>query len=82
MSLPDWRTFGNNIRRADNSSRPLPYRPPGVLLGPRLGTDHSFFARCDSPVGLRAAHSMVAAVTCQQIVSFAADSCEFSGHAA
>jgi hypothetical protein len=33
-------------------------------------------------VGLRAAHSIVAAVTCQQIVSFAADSFEFSGHAA
>jgi len=65
MSLLDLRTFWNNVRRAGNSSRPLPYRPPGVLLGPTLRTDRSFFLRCQNPVGLGAAHSMVAAVSGQ-----------------
>src|SRR5262249_16156038 len=62
-------------------SRPLPYRPPGVLLGPRLRTDHSFFSR-ENPVALGAAHSMVAAASGQQMVSFDADSCLSSGHTA
>jgi hypothetical protein len=82
MSLLDPRTSCNNVRRADSSSRPRSYRPPGVQLGPKPCTGHSFFSRCESSAALGAARSMAAAVSGQQMISFDADSCFSSGHAA
>src|SRR5262249_58852809 len=82
MSLLDPRTFLNNARRAGSSSRPRSYHLPGVQLGPKPCTDHSFFSRCENPVALRAASSVAAAVSGQQMASFGADSCFSSGHGA
>src|SRR5262249_47012624 len=39
---------------AGSSSRPRPYRLPGVRLGPTPGTGHSFFSRCEAQVAIAA----------------------------
>ena len=59
-----------------------PIAPPGVQLGPKPCSGHSFFSRCESLVVLAAAHPMPTAESGQLSfpVSVDAYSCLSFGH--
>jgi hypothetical protein len=53
---------GHRLHRVYGSTE-----PPKSAVALTLSTDHSFFARCESPVSLRAAHPTIAAVTASKL---------------
>src|SRR5262249_20659811 len=60
-------SFGNNVRRAGNSSRPRSNCRSELQLGPAPDTAHSFFARYESPAALGGQHWMTTVLSGQHM---------------